>query len=64
MLNQPFPFNYYPAIEFYSEDLKVERKQWTEDDRRMSEFFMKSLANFARYGYVCLYITTVPPFLT
>ncbi len=36
--------------EFFPEDLRVERKQWNEDDRRMSEFFMKALSNFARYG--------------
>lgn len=41
-----------PLPEFYAEDLRVDRKQWNEDDRRMSEFFLKALANFARYGYV------------
>lgn len=37
--------------EFFPEDKRVQRNQWNEDDRRMSEFFMKTLANFARYGY-------------
>jgi len=36
--------------DFFPEDKRVQRNQWNEDDRRMSEFFMKSLANFARYG--------------
>ena len=37
-------------LDFFPEDLRVGRKQWNEDDRRMSEFFMKALSNFARYG--------------
>jgi len=36
--------------EFFPEDKRVQRNQWIEDDRKMSEFFMKTLANFARYG--------------
>ena len=41
--------------DFFPEDKRVQRNQWNEDDRRMSEFLMKTLANFARYGFVCLF---------
>lgn len=37
-------------IEFFPDKLKVNREMWTDNDRNMSHFFMKSYANFATYG--------------
>lgn len=51
--NLPSLIRTHLYLDFFPEDIRIERKQWIEEDRRMSEFFMKSLANFARYGY-CL----------
>lgn len=36
--------------DFYPETMRVSREQWGEGDRNISEFMMKTLANFAKWG--------------
>lgn len=36
--------------EFFPKRLRLERNMWTDNDRNMSHFFMKTYADFARYG--------------
>ncbi|KAK4300064.1 hypothetical protein Pmani_027712 [Petrolisthes manimaculis] len=36
--------------DFYPENMRVSREQWGEGDRNISEFMMRTLANFARWG--------------
>lgn len=36
--------------DFYPENVRVSREQWGEGDRNISEFMMRTLANFARWG--------------
>ncbi|XP_011300993.1 neuroligin-2 isoform X1 [Fopius arisanus] len=36
--------------EFFPDKWKINRESWTDNDRNMSLFFMKSYANFATYG--------------
>ena len=37
-------------VEFYPRRARVERNAWTDNDRNMSHFFMKTYTDFARYG--------------
>ena len=37
-------------VEFFPKKLRLERTMWTDNDRNMSHFFMKTYADFARYG--------------
>lgn len=37
-------------VEFLPSRLKFSRTQWTNNDRNMSHFFMKTYSDFARYG--------------
>lgn len=37
-------------IEFYPKKLRLERTMWTDNDRNISHFFMKTYTDFARYG--------------
>ncbi|CAH2253859.1 jg22183 [Pararge aegeria aegeria] len=37
--------------EFFPRRHRIERQAWTPNDRNMSHFFMKSYADFARFGY-------------
>ncbi|KAL7040598.1 hypothetical protein ACKWTF_000454 [Chironomus riparius] len=37
-------------VEFFPKKLRLERTMWTDNDRNMSHFFMKSYTDFARYG--------------
>ncbi|XP_065165136.1 neuroligin-2 isoform X3 [Atheta coriaria] len=37
-------------VEFFPKRERFERTQWTNNDRNMSHFFMKSYTDFARYG--------------
>lgn len=41
----------YLITEFFPKKLRLERAQWTDNDRNMSHFFMKAYSDFARYGY-------------
>ncbi|XP_076029302.1 cholinesterase-like isoform X2 [Oratosquilla oratoria] len=36
--------------EFYPSNIRVSRSLWSEGDRNMSEFMMKTFSNFARWG--------------
>lgn len=36
--------------EFFSRFPKLERNMWTDNDRNMSHFFMKTYSDFARFG--------------
>lgn len=36
--------------EFFPKRLRLERNMWTDNDRNMSHFFMKTYTDFARYG--------------
>lgn len=36
--------------EFFPKKLRLERSMWTDNDRNMSHFFMKTFTDFARYG--------------
>lgn len=36
--------------EFFPRKLRLERNMWTDNDRNMSHFFMKTYTDFARYG--------------
>lgn len=36
--------------DFYPESVRVSREQWSEGDRNISEFMMKTIANFAKWG--------------
>lgn len=36
--------------EFFPRRLRLDRNMWTDNDRNMSHFFMKTYADFARYG--------------
>lgn len=36
--------------EFFPKKLRLERDMWTDNDRNMSHFFMKTFTDFARYG--------------
>ncbi|XP_065568432.1 neuroligin-4, Y-linked-like [Artemia franciscana] len=36
--------------EFFPESLRIERNQWTDEDRMMSEFMLTAYSNFARFG--------------
>lgn len=36
--------------DFYPETMRVSREQWGEGDRNISEFMMRALANFAKWG--------------
>lgn len=37
-------------VEFFPRKLRLERSMWTDNDRNMSHFFMKTYTDFARYG--------------
>lgn len=37
-------------VEFFPKVMRFERNGWTDNDRNMSHFFMKTYTNFARYG--------------
>jgi neuroligin len=37
-------------IEFFPKKLRLERAMWTDNDRNMSHFFMKTFTDFARHG--------------
>lgn len=37
-------------VEFFPKKLRLERTMWTDNDRNMSHFFMKTFTDFARYG--------------
>lgn len=37
-------------VEFFPKKLRLERAMWTDNDRNMSHFFMKTFTDFARYG--------------
>lgn len=37
-------------VEFFPRKARLDRLMWTDNDRNMSHFFMKSYSNFARYG--------------
>ncbi|XP_066595537.1 cholinesterase isoform X2 [Prorops nasuta] len=37
-------------VEFFPEKLRLRRDMWTDNDRNMSQFFMKAYSNFAKYG--------------
>lgn len=37
-------------VEFYPKRGRVERNVWTDNDRNMSHFFMKTFSDFARFG--------------
>lgn len=39
-------------IEFLPRFPKLERNMWTDNDRNMSHFFMKTYSDFARFGLV------------
>lgn len=39
-------------IGFFPRFPKLERTMWTDNDRNMSHFFMKTYSDFARFGYV------------
>lgn len=36
--------------EFFPKRLRFDRNMWTDNDRNMSHFFMKTFADFARFG--------------
>lgn len=36
--------------EFFPKRLRLDRNMWTDNDRNMSHFFMKTYTDFARYG--------------
>ena len=36
--------------DFYPDNFRVTREQWSEGDRNISEFMMKTFVNFAKYG--------------
>lgn len=36
--------------EFFPKRLRLNRNMWTDNDRNMSHFFMKTYTDFARYG--------------
>ncbi|XP_037079345.1 neuroligin-3-like [Pollicipes pollicipes] len=36
--------------EFFAEDIRIGRQIWTEGDRNMSQLFMETFSNFAKYG--------------
>lgn len=38
--------------EFFPRRLRLDRNMWTDNDRNMSHFFMKTFTDFARFGYV------------
>lgn len=37
-------------VEFFPSRLRFSRTQWTNNDRNISHFFMKTYSDFARYG--------------
>lgn len=37
-------------IEFFPRRDRLERNMWTDNDRNMSHFFMKTFSDFARFG--------------
>lgn len=38
--------------EFFPRRPRLDRDMWTDNDRNMSHFFMKTFSNFARFGYI------------
>ncbi|KAG0715389.1 Neuroligin-4, Y-linked [Chionoecetes opilio] len=40
----------YMDPDFYPENVRVSRELWSEGDRNISEFMMKTMANFAKWG--------------
>ena len=45
--------SYYAVIsEFFAEDIRIGRQSWTEGDRNMSQLFIETFSNFAKYGWV------------
>ncbi|KAF0313426.1 Neuroligin-3 [Amphibalanus amphitrite] len=36
--------------EFFAEDIRIDRRNWTEGDRNMSQLFIETFTNFAKYG--------------
>ncbi len=39
-------------VEFFPRRARLDRNMWTDNDRNMSHFFMKTFTDFARFGYV------------
>ena len=37
-------------VEFYPKRARLDRNAWTDNDRNMSHFFMKTYTDFARFG--------------
>lgn len=38
-------------VEFFPRRARLDRNMWTDNDRNMSHFFMKTFTDFARFGY-------------
>lgn len=37
-------------VDFFPRRLRLERNMWTDNDRNLSHFFMKTFTDFARFG--------------